>query len=420
MNSKSNTNILIVNQHGENRGDEAAMRAMVNGISNNIPNSRFTMICQFMDRNLNIKFDENIKILSMLIPAIELPGLAIFILFKIFSIECLFFLKNQSRRIILEYRKADIILSAPGGPYFGDIYSGFIGYHELAHWLMIIIAKLYNKPAFLYSPSAGPFKIKWLNPIRRYLFRYFIKILIREEISKQFLEELLPSERVYLTADSALQKKIEPISRKNYFNSKTEQFNHKYLVSVSANDYKYPLTNDPIGKKENYIKCMVKWITYISELKDSHFIMFPQLYGSVHSDVPFLKQLGSLLPTTVSWEIFDPKSNSDEQQAAWGMTDFTLASRYHPQIFSAMHGIPYLCIYYEHKQLGFIKSLGLEEYAFDIYTLDSEAVVKKIKQAIENRKELSMMINQNIEPIIERAKLSSILAVEAIKNVKLS
>lgn len=413
---KKKHNVLIVNQHGENRGDEAAMRAMLKGISDLVNDVSYTMVCQFMKRDLKISFKEDVKTLPMLIPFYELFGLVIFTFFKILRVDLAFILGKQSKLIIKSYKKADIVISAPGGPYFGDIYSGLLGYHELAHWFMIYIAKLYKKPALLYAPSGGPFHKKWLNPIRRNLYNYFSEILIREEISKSYIEGLIGKDSVHLAADSALQTTVPSISREEYFKDEYVNYKNKFIVSVSANDYKYPNSSNIEKNKREYFECMIKLISHISENKDSHFIMYPQLYGGVHSDLQFLERLGANLPKSVSWEIVDVNLNSDEQQAIWGMTDFTLASRYHPQIFSAIQHIPYLCIYYEHKQLGFVKALGLEEYAFDIYNLNSAEIIKQLDKAIDERIIISEKIKQNIQPIIERSKLSSKLVAEIFKE----
>jgi|GEM_PF-707852 len=403
-------NILIVNQHGENRGDEAAMRAMLDGISQYYPNSHFTLVCQFMQRDLTIDFKEDTTILPMLIPAIELPGLFIYIIFKSIGISLPFILGANAKRIIKAYKECDLVMSAPGGPYFGDIYSGALGYHELAHWLMIYMAKLHKKKAFLYSPSAGPFKKKWLNPIRKSLYNYFSELAIREEISQGYLKALLPHRKIHLTADSALQRKVTPTTRKKYFGDRYEKLKDKFLVSVSVNDYKYPLSNDVAKNKADYLDCMIKLINHIATIQDAHFIMYPQLHGGVHSDYEFLEKVGSMINSNISWEIVDHDLNSDEQQSIWGMTDFTLASRYHPQIFSAIQGIPYLCIYYEHKQLGFIKALDLEKYAFDIYNVKFEEIKPLLEEAIENRAEIKEIINKNIQPIVEKAKNSTKIA----------
>ena len=52
------------------------------------------------------------------------------------------------------------------------------------------------------------------------------------------------------------------------------------------------------------------------------------------------------------------------------MCDLHLAIRYHPAIVGNTGPVPGLCIYYEHKALGFMQQLGLERFAVDIRKLD--------------------------------------------------
>ena len=94
---------------------------------------------------------------------------------------------------------------------------------------------------------------------------------------------------------------------------------------------------------------MLKCIKHIGSKQDCHFLFFPQLYGQVHSDVPYLEDLGQMLSSNFSWEIVDPNANSDMQRRLFGMTDLCIASRYHPQIFAGCNGVPGICIYYEHQ-----------------------------------------------------------------------
>jgi hypothetical protein len=43
------------------------------------------------------------------------------------------------------------------------------------------LAAHFKKPLFLYSPSAGPFENKLLNPVRRTMYRKFDVLATREE-----------------------------------------------------------------------------------------------------------------------------------------------------------------------------------------------------------------------------------------------
>ena len=415
-NLPSRKNILVVNQHGENRGDEAAMRAMLNSFERELGEEvKFTVIAQFKDKNLKIYFNQDVDILHMIMPIHHAMGLVLYAIAKFCKLNISFLLNASTKKIIKAYEKSDLVVSAPGGPYFGDIYFK----HELVHWFYIWLAWLYKKPLFLYATSAGPFKIKLMNIVRKYLYRKFDILCVREAFSQGHLRRLLGDHTIiHLTADSALQESLEPFERAQYFKNERAFLAKKYLVSVSAIEYKYPGENNIAEHQARYTNTILKCLNHIATKRDCHFMFFPQLYGRVHSDVPYLKKLGRRLHPNLSWEIVDPNADSDMQRRLFGMTDLCIASRYHPQIFAGSNGIPGICIYYEHKALGFMSSLGLKDFAFDIRNLNPDAMCKKLDEAIERHEQLSVLMKTNILEVQKQAIKTTRLAVEFLREVE--
>ncbi len=412
-NMSSLIHILIVNQHGENRGDEAAMRAMLNSFANHLGNVRFTLIYQFKSRYLRLKFKENVEDLPMVLPALHALGLALYSIGKILKIPIPFLLSKTTKKIISAYESSDIVISAPGGPYLGDIYYK----HELVHWFFLWLAKLYKKSLVLYSTSVGPFEIPLLNIVRKHMFKKFDVLCVREEISRSFLKKLCGEDLVvHVTADSALQKSLKPYKRSEFFEGQRSSITDKFLVSVSAINYIYPGMDNVSVLQTEYNETIIKCLMHLSSKRDCHFMFFPQLYGQVHSDVPYLENLGQMFPPEVSWEILNQDFDSDMQQRLFGMTDLCIASRYHPQIFAVAAGVPGICIYYEHKALGLMSMLGLEDFAFDIRNLNPVTMCSKLDQVVEQREELSRFIKKNVVPIRKLSIKTTLLAIDLLKK----
>lgn len=409
----SRKHILVINQHGENRGDESALRAMLYSIEQKLGgNVKFTIIVQFQDTSLQLPFDRNVKQLHMKMPLIQFGLMVIYTLFRSVKINCLFLLTKDTKDIIQAYESCDVVVSAPGGPYFGDIYAK----HEIVHWYYVWLGMLFRKPLFLYAPSAGPFTGKILNIVRRYFFSKFDVICLREEISKGYLKRLLKTnQEIIVTADSAIQQIVTPYSREKYFNH-DKNISNKYLVAISAIEYKFLGDFKPAKKKKEYTSAIIECLQYLARVHDCHFLFIPQLYGGVHSDMNYLKMLSSKLPTHSSWEIISQDCDSDKQRAIFGMCDLCIASRYHPQIFSGTSGVPGICIYYEHKALGFMQFLGLEEFAFDIRSLEVDNMKKQLSIAIKDRKALSEQIKENMRPIRRQASKTTELLIQLIQE----
>ena len=109
-------------------------------------------------------------------------------------------------------------------------------------------------------------------------------------------------------------------------------------------------------------------------------------------------------------------AQSKSQQRLFGMTDLCIASRYHPQIFAVAAGVPGICIYYEHKALGLMSMLGLEDFAFDIRNLNPVTMCSKLDQVVEQREELSRFIKKNVVPIRKLSIKTTLLAIDLLKK----
>jgi colanic acid/amylovoran biosynthesis protein len=403
--------ILIVNQHGENRGDEAAMRAMLDGFERQLGDVRFTVLYQFQDRSLRLKFRQQVEALPIVLPPVEYLRAALFSVGNVARLDLGAILSPTMRQIIRAYASADLVVSAPGGPYFGDIYAD----HELVHWWYVWLGHRFRKPLFLYAPSAGPFQNRLLNPVRRRMYRLFDVLVTREEISEQNLHVLLGADtRVHVTADSAIQSTVEPASRSEYFTTRAHALSGKFLIAVSLNRYKYPGAPNPDALRAHYDRTLLALLQHLNGKRDCHLLLLPQLYGKVHSDLPYLQSMGAQLPNGVSWEVVDPELDSDRQRAIFAMCDLHVASRYHPAIFGNIGLTPGLCIYYEHKALGFMAQLGLDRYAFDIRHLELDKLTAAADDILQTREQLVEHLKARVPLLQSRARRSTELAVDLL------
>jgi colanic acid/amylovoran biosynthesis protein len=405
------SHILVANQHGENRGDEAAMRGMLSSIAARVPDARFTVLTQLADRDLVIDVPERVEFLPMFRSAFDVASLAVFSMLLALRIRARFLLTRTARDVIDRYESVDLVISAPGGPYFGDLYSR----HELFHWLFVWLAPRHGLPVVLYAPSVGPFRHKLLNRVRRRLFPRFVRPLcVREPVSADSLRALLgESVEIEITADAALQQRVEPQRAQTVAGHTTEG---RVLVAVSAIDFAYPRSPDPARQREQYDATLRAALEHLHETCGAQLLLFPQLYGTVHSDVPYLERLASSLPQEVAWEIVDPTFDSDAQRALLGGCDLCIASRYHPQVFAISAGVPGVCIYYEHKALGVMRQVGLDALAFDITTVERTPLLAGIDDALARHDELSAVLRDQEPGLRARSERTTEVAVDALRS----
>jgi colanic acid/amylovoran biosynthesis protein len=412
--SAAGMRFLVVNQHGENRGDEAAMRAMVRAIDARFPGSIFTVLTQFRDRDLQIRFEaQDVTLTTMMLPLREALLLAAYAVCGTLGVRPAFLLSGRARAIVQAYEAADIVITAPGGPYFGDIYAD----HELVHWFYVYLARLHGKPVFQYAPSCGPFRIAPMNWLRRRFYRWIDVLVVREEISRDALQNLLgPSRPVHLTTDAAIQDPVRPASREEYFTGSCTSLRERFLVAVTLQRYSFADDPNPAARRLAYEQALLACLEHLAGRMPVHFLFFPQLYGAVHTDVPFHHYMAGRLSAGISWEIVNPGFDSDRQRALFGMTDFCVASRYHPQIFATAHAIPGLFVWYEHKQVGHLKRLGLETFAFDIRRLDVASMLKALDEALDQRAELSARLAEQMPGLQRLSSRTTDLLDEFVRS----
>lgn len=399
------TRILIVNQHGDNRGDEAALRAMIEEFTNRLGDVHFTILHQFRDRNLRPRLDARVDWHSLVLNPLTGLGLLVAALLRPLGLGKKPRGKGKLAQLRRAYESADLVVSAPGGPYFGDIYAS----HEIVHWFFVWLARCYGKPSFLYATSVGPFHNRALNPIRRIMFRRFDKVCVREDVSRGLLEEFVPGIEVEVTADSALQR--QPYS------SKTVAEKPGFVLGMTVRNHQFPAAADEQERKAlqaHYMQILDDAVRHAATRGATKLILFPQLYGSAHSDVPALEAFSERLKDMIDIDIFDPEADSDMQREAIRDCDLFIASRYHPTIFAASAGVPVVCIAYEHKMTGFMQQMGLARFAFPIDDLDKDAVISAVDEAIDKRAELSPQMIEAAARLHERSCRTTARAVALI------
>lgn len=373
-----------MNQHGDNRGDEAAMRAMVDSFRTQFPDARFTILHQFRDSSLRPRLDAEVEWHSIIMN--PLTGMGLLTAALLHSIGLWQQAKGNGKLSQLRraYETADLVVSAPGGPYFGDIYAN----HEIVHWFFVWLAARYRKPVILYATSAGPFRNRLLNVVRRWLFPTFDRIILREEKSAAMLREFIPGLDVSVTADTALQKTPPP-------RAKVAVADRDFTIGLSIRKHNFPDARSAAEKREHhqrYVHVLDNAVRHLAERGARKLVMYPQLYGRFHADAPFLEEFGARIDDVIPWEIFPADRDSDEQRSDIADRDLFIASRYHPQIFAAQAGVPGICIAYEHKMSGFMEQVGMQDFCFRIADLDSLEICKALDRLVDDPEQFSKQI----------------------------
>lgn len=407
MTKRDKPHVLVVNQHGDNRGDEAALLAMCAGIEAELGPTQFTVIHQFNNAAAGPMLRPDAQWITLKLPKFEALRILIYICLRIFGLRPHFLLGSLGKKTITAYETADVVVSAPGGPYFGDLYIG----HEAVHWLYVWLAKLHHVSAVLYATSAGPFQKKWANPFRRYTYRCFSRLFVREEISAEHIRGLFVDRRrnvnIEVSVDSALQVSVAPIDRLP---------EEDQLIVVSAIHWPYPNDPSPQLRQKEYDTSVVEAIKIFADGRPTQVVFVPQLYGSIHRDTPYLEGLVRQVPTDIRCEVLSDTKTSNEQRAVFAAADWVIAGRYHPAVFAVSAAVPLLCIAYEHKATGVLQTAGAPDAVLSIEEVSVEVVRAKAQELLAGKADLSARLQLAQVALREVSLRTSVAVADVVRG----
>ena len=104
------------------------------------------------------------------------------------------------------------------------------------------------------------------------------------------------------------------------------------------------------------------------------------------------------------------------QRRLFAMCNLHVSSRYHPAIFGFSALVPGICIYYEHKALGFMQQLGLDRFTFDIWDIRQEDLKFAIDELFDTREELVLRLRQRLPLLQHKAQRTTELAIKLLST----
>jgi len=387
--------VLVVNQHGDNRGDEAAMTAMLDGLAERLGGAdrpvRFTVVHQFADPASCVATGHDVTWIPMrrasVITQLRSVGA---LLLAVVRFPWRWLADAGTVHALEAYADADLVVSAPGGPYFGDLYAG----HEPVHWIYAHLAGTNAVPSVLYAPSAGPFRRRWWNQWRRGVFGGFDAVVVREQTSADYVERLMgPEFAVEVTTDSAFATEVTPVDRSSWVGDRP-------VVVASAIDWAFdgaPRRLRAARRRALADAVVAALVDLAHRVADEgrpplHVAFAPQLRGA-HDDTAYLRRLADAViagaPPGVTTEVFDPDLDATAQRARFAAADLVFAGRYHPAVFAIAAGVPVACVAYQHKAAGVMSAAGLGEFVVEVGDVTTDRLVELVTDVWLRRSEIA-------------------------------
>lgn len=382
------------------------MRAMLSGLANRLPGARFMVLHQFDNPSVScVSTAEEVEYLPLRLSMIEALRLAVASALLWLGVPARRLAGEVGRQILDAYEGSDIVVSAPGGPYFGDLYAD----HEAVHWFFVWLGRLHHLPLALYAPSAGPFTNRMLNPLRRRGFRWFDVLALREERSAALLRDFLPELSPVVTADSALQE--DPVRfREIAGNDRDNEEAHNFLIVAAL--------RDPGAASPEHDGAVVGALEALAKETPTRVVLLPQVHGR-RRDLPYLEALARRLADGgVQTTVADEETNSDQQRAIVATADLVLAGRYHPAVFAVAAEVPVLVLPYEHKAHGLAEAANIRQWALDVTEVTSDRLCGMLLKLHADREEVRQVLAVTSRGLRQRSARTSDLVADLVSRAK--
>jgi colanic acid/amylovoran biosynthesis protein len=313
--------------------------------------------------------------------------------------------------LLKECKKADVIVCVYGDAFLGKDTITNIKF--LFKLLIIIFAK---RPVILFPLSVGPFNTKLSKFLVRIVFNRVKSITLREEISKNCLEEAdVKKPSIYLTGDTAFVLEPAPRERVNeIFLKEGINKNNRLLIGINISQllsYKSKTQN----VKQDYIELMAKTADYIvSNLNATVIFVSHEIHPEgmeLVGDVTYLggdditavkdaftkvKNKNNIMPIT-------NKYIASELKGIIGECDLFIGARTHSTIASTSMCVPTIAIEYSHKAPGIMRMIGLEKYVCNFATMDFEELKSKINDMWSNKEKIKKDLESKVDALKESA-----------------
>jgi colanic acid/amylovoran biosynthesis protein len=381
-------NLLVFAANWYNRGDESAIRAMIDEL---------TLI--YPDIHIKIHFNMNVD-------SFPTPGIEVIKPYK--RLAGRNYIKNALYQLAIRtngkipyvgedaksfnefieaVKWADYAVYAPGGPCIGDFY----GVRKLLLDMMEILIRN-DVPFSLFAPSVGPFTQDG-DRVRKILHKAEV-LCFRESISEGYYHKLDPDKATTVTLDSAFQHPIDIAENAKKLDEdrdlKTFIETHDKVVGITVTDLKWHRNFKDTSIADQIRSAFTPFVEFLE--KQGYSILFiPQLFGTSNDRDYMMSFAGK------NSFVMSDQQDCYFQQYIISQLCAVVGMRYHSNIFSAKMGTPFVSVAYEQKMHGFMKRSKLDDYCIDVNDLTEEGLKEKFSLLVKNYQNYKQFLDDKME-----------------------
>lgn len=252
-------------------------------------------------------------------------------------------------------------------------------------------------------------------PLSTFCLNKATLIIVRENITKEYLTKIGVISPIYLTADcafildSASSKVVDDILLKEHIT-----INSRPLIGVSVN---IMLDDD----NNHYATTMAKLIDYLIQKLNAQVIFIPHVVsikkGGQSDDRKMAKKIYELIENKDAVGLIKGDYSPEELKGIIRLSDLFIGGRMHANIAALSSNIPTLATSWSHKYYGIMRTLGQEKYVCNSKTMEFDELKLKVDELWANRLNIKAELQQKCEVQKKLAIYSGELVSEIIQNI---
>ncbi|WP_166424094.1 colanic acid biosynthesis pyruvyl transferase WcaK [Paraglaciecola sp. 20A4] len=293
-----------------------------------------------------------------------------------------------------------------GGSFFVDLY----GSKQFEHSLCALIA---GKPLFLLGHSVGPFQDDDFNKIAKTVFSQAQDVSLRESVSKDLMVEAgLMSDKVSEGADTAWLVPTSHDMPANY----THYFAQRPVVAITLRELK-PFDKRLGIKQADYETAFAELAKKL--IADGFDILALSTCTGIDSytkdDRMVAFRVQKLVADDSHFNVVMDEVNDVELGVLLSGCKLTIGTRLHSAIISKNFGTAAIALNYEHKSLGIMQQLGLNDFSRTVHSLFDDTLYQFAKSLLVDNKLSEYNVEKQVQ--LEREKADKMI-VDCIAKIK--
>ncbi|GAA0540287.1 polysaccharide pyruvyl transferase family protein [Paractinoplanes ferrugineus] len=283
-------------------------------------------------------------------------------------------------------RESDLVVCVGGGYLRGKpaLSSTF----ELSLLLQPLMLYRWMKiPTVLYAQSVGPFANRAQRWMAGHVLRKIDLVIAREDISLGILAGLGATTNVRRSVDSGFAfDTATQVDIRRRVGAEPD----RPLVGITVRQWL-----DPAGQ-ERYERAIATAADTAVEEFGATVVFVPQVTSERQGDDDRIagRRVAARMrrPAAVLADSFDHHTI----KALYGGLDLLIGTRFHSVIFAMTASVPVLAIEYEHKTSGIMHDLGLDEWVYDIATVDGPTLVTGLRRLFAQRTQVITQLAERL------------------------